>query len=71
MNEIEEIIRDRVILELEDLKRELKRESERLKIEAKTYREDTIWSIRRHDKAQGLEIAIKRIERKILEKRNR
>jgi len=70
MNEIEEIIRDRVVLELEDLKRELKREAERLQSRSE-FTDDTVFSVSLEDQAEGLELAVSRIERRISEKRKR
>ena len=70
MNEIEEIIRDRVILELEDLKRELEREAERLQSRSE-FTDDTVFSVSLEDQAEGLELAVSRIERRISEKRKR
>jgi len=67
MNKIEEeILEDRVILELEDLKEELKREVERLQSESE-FTDDTSYSVSLEDRARGLEIAIERIEKRILE----
>jgi len=67
MNKIEEeILEDRVILELEDLKEELKREVERLRSESE-FTDDTPYSLSLEDQARGLEIAIERIEKRILE----
>ena len=67
MNKIEEeILEDRVILELEDLKEELKREVERLRSESE-FTDDTSYSVSLEDRARGLEIAIERIEKRILE----
>ena len=67
MNKIEEeILEDRVILELEDLKEELKREVERLRSESE-FTDDTSYSVSLEDQARGIEIAIERIEKRILE----
>ena len=67
MNKIEEeILEDRVILELEDLKEELKREVERLQSESE-FTDDTSYSVSLEDQARGIEIAIERIEKRILE----
>ena len=67
MNKIEEeILEDRVILELEDLKEELKREVERLQSESE-FTVDTSYSVSLEDQARGIEIAIERIEKRILE----
>ena len=70
MNEIEEIIRDRVILELEDLKKELKREAERLQSRSE-FTDDTVFSVSLEDQAEGLELAISRIEKRISERKKR
>ena len=70
MNKIEEIIRDRVILELEDLKKELKKEAERLQSRSE-FTDDTVFSVSLEDQAKGLELAVSRIERRISEKRKR
>ena len=70
MNEIEEIIRDRIVLELEDLKRELKREAERLQSRSE-FTDDTVFSVSLEDQAEGLELAISKIERRISERKKK
>ena len=61
MNEIEEIVRDRVVLELQILKEELGAEIKRLQLSR--YIDDNPVTL---EQVKGIEIAIKRIERRIL-----
>ena len=66
MNEIEEIVRDRVVLELQILKEELGAEIKRLQLSR--YIDDNLVTL---EQVKGIEIAIGRIERRILERRNK
>ena len=66
MNEIEEIVRDRVVLELQILKEELGAEIKRLQLSR--YTDDNLVTL---EQVKGIEIAIGRIERRILERRNK
>ena len=67
MNEIEEIVRDRIVIELENLKRELREEIKRLESESE-FTDDTSFSISLDNQIEGIEIAIDRIDRRIQEK---
>jgi len=67
MNEIEEIVRDRVVIELENLKRELREEIKRLESESE-FTDDTSYSIFLENQVEGIELAIDRIDRRIQEK---
>ena len=60
MNEIEEIVRDRIVIELERLKRELEKEVKRLKTRSE-FTDDTSFSISLDNQIEGIEIAIDRI----------
>jgi len=66
--ELEEIIRDRIILELEDLKNELTKEEKRRRVEGKIT-DDIYLKYKWFSEADGMKEVIKRIERRILEKR--
>jgi len=67
MNEIEEIVRDRIVIELENLKRELKEEIKRLETESES---SNIPSYSTYLKylIEGIEITIDRINKRIQEK---
>ena len=67
MNEIEEIVRDRIVIELENLKRELKEEIKRLERESEV---SNIPSYSTYLKylVEGIEITIDRINKRIQEK---
>ena len=67
MNEIEEIVRDRIVIELENLKRELREEIKRLESESE-FTDDTSFSISLDNQIEGIELAIDRIDRRIQEK---
>ena len=67
MSEIEEIVRDRIVIELERLKRELEKEVKRLKTRSE-FTDDTSFSISLDNQIEGIEIAIDRIDRRIQEK---
>jgi len=67
MNEIEEIVRDRIVIELENLKRELEKEAKRLKARSE-FTDDTSYSIFLENQVEGIELAIGRIDRRIQEK---
>ena len=66
MNEIEEIVRDRIVIELEKLKRELEKEAKRLKTRSE-FTDDTSFSISLDNQLEGIELAISRINRRIQE----
>ena len=68
MNEIEEIVRDRIVIELESLKRELEKEAKK-RLEARCeFTDDTSYSIFLENQVEGIELAIDRIDRRIQEK---
>jgi len=67
MNEIEEIVKDRIVIELESLKRELEKEAKRLASRSE-YTDDTCFSIYLENQVEGIELAIDRIDRRIQEK---
>ena len=67
MNEIEEIVRDRIVIELESLKRELEKEAKRLEARCE-FTDDTSYSIFLENQVEGIELAIDRIDRRIQEK---
>ena len=64
MNEIEEIVRDRIVIELESLKRELEKEAKRLKTRSE-FTDDTSFSIFLENQAEGIELAIDMINKRI------
>jgi len=67
MNEIEEIVRDRIVIELGSLKRDLKEEIKRLESESES---SNIPSYSTYLKylVEGIELSIDRIDRRIQEK---
>jgi len=67
MNEIEEIVRDRIVIELENLKRELKEEIKRLEAESE-FSNIPSYSTYLTYLVEGIEIAVGRIDRRIQEK---
>ena len=67
MNEIEEIVRDRIVIELEKLKRELGEEIKRLESESE-FTDISSYSTYLEYLAEGIELAIDRIDRRIQEK---
>jgi len=67
MNKIEEIVRDRIVIELEKLKRELGEEIKRLESESE-FTDISSYSTYLEYLAEGIELAIDRIDRRIQEK---
>ena len=64
MNEIEEIVRDRIVIELESLKRELEKEAKRLEARCE-FTDDTSYSIFLENQVEGIELAIDMINKRI------
>ena len=67
MNEIEEIVRDRVVIELESLKRDLKEEIKRLESESESSNIPS-YSTYLQYLVEGIEVAINKINKRIQEK---
>ena len=67
MNEIEEIVRDRIVIELENLKRDLKEEIKRLESESESSNIPS-YSTYLQYLVEGIELAINKIEKRIQEK---
>ena len=67
MNEIEEIVRDRIVIELESLKRDLKEEIKRLESESESSNVLS-YSTYLQYLVEGIEVAINKIEKRIQEK---
>ena len=67
MNEIEEIVRDRIVIELEDLKRELVKEAKQRRKEGEIM-EDMYLKYKLFHEAQGIKDAIKKVSKRIHEK---
>ncbi len=67
MNEIEEIVKDRIVIELEGLKRELREEIKRLESESE-FSNIPSYSTYLKYLVEGIEIAVGRIDRRIQEK---
>ena len=64
MSEIEEIVQDRIVIELESLKKELKEEIKRLESES-NFTDDTSYSIFLENQVEGIELAIDIIDKRI------
>jgi len=69
MNEIEEIVRDRIVIELESLKRDLKEEIKRLESESESSNIPS-YSTYLQYLVEGIEVAINKIEKKNTRKDN-
>ena len=67
MNEIEEIVRDRIVIELESLKRVLKEEIKKLETESELTNIPS-YSTYLQYLVEGIEVAINKIEKRIQEK---
>jgi len=67
MNEIEEIVRDRIVIELEDLKRELVKEAKQRRKEGEIM-EDMYLKYKLFHEADGIKDVIKKINKRIQEK---
>ena len=67
MNEIEEIVRDRIVIELEDLKRELVKEAKQRRKEGEIM-EDMYLKYKLFHEAQGIKDTIKKVNKRIHEK---
>jgi len=67
MNEIEEIVRDRIGIELENLKRELVKEAKQRRKEGENT-EDMYLKYKLFHEADGIIDAVKKINRRIQEK---
>jgi len=67
MNEIEEIVRDRIVIELEDLKRELVKEAKQRRKEGEIM-EDMYLKYKLFHEADGIKDVIKKVNRRIQEK---
>ena len=64
MNEIEEIVRDRIVIELEDLKRELMKEAKQRRKEGEIM-EDMYLKYKLFHETDGIIDAVKKINKKI------
>jgi len=64
MNEIEEIVRDRIVIELENLKRELGEKIKILESESE-FTDNTSFSISLDNQIEGIEVAIDMIDKRI------
>jgi len=67
MNEIEEIVRDRVVIELEKLKSELEKEAKQRRVEGEIT-EDMYLKYKLFHEAEGIKDAIKKVNKRIHEK---
>ena len=67
MNEIEEIVRDRIVIELEDLKRELVKEAKQRRKEGEIM-EDMYLKYKLFHETEGIKDAIKKVNKRIQEK---
>jgi len=67
MNEIEEIVRDRIVIELENLKRELVKEAKQRRKEGEIM-EDMYLKYKFFHEADGIIDVIKKINKRIQEK---
>jgi len=67
MNEIEEIVRDRIVIELEDLKRELVKEAKQRRKEGEIM-EDMYLKYKLFHETDGIIDAVKKINKRIQEK---
>ena len=67
MNEIEEIVRDRVVIELEKLKSELEKEAKQRRREGEIT-EDMYLKYKLFHEAEGIEDVVKKINKRIQEK---
>ncbi|RLC74062.1 MAG: hypothetical protein DRI61_17320 [Chloroflexi bacterium] len=66
MNEIEEIVRDRVVIELEKLKSELEKEAKQRRVEGEIT-EDMYLKYKLFHEVDGIKDAVYRINRRIQE----
>jgi len=67
MNEIEEIVRDRIVIELEKLKSELEKEAKQRRVEGEIT-EDMYLKYKLFHEAEGIKDAIKKINKRLQEK---
>jgi len=67
MNEIEEIVRDRIVIELENLKRELVKEAKQRRKEGEIM-EDMYLKYKLFHEADGIKDVIEKINKRIQEK---
>jgi len=67
MNEIEEIVRDRIVIELENLKRELVKEAKQRRKEGEIM-EDMYLKYKLFHETEGIKDAIKKVNKRIQEK---
>ena len=67
MNEIEEIVRDRIVIELEDLKRELVKEAKQRRKEGEIM-EDMYLKYKLFHETEGIKDTIKKVNKRIHEK---
>jgi len=67
MNEIEEIVRDRIVIELEGLKSELEKEAKQRRVEGEIT-EDMYLKYKLFHEAEGIKDAIKKVNKRIQEK---
>jgi len=67
MNEIEEIVRDRIVIELENLKRELVKEAKQRRKEGKIMK-DMYLKYKLFHETDGIIEAVKKINKRIQEK---
>ena len=67
MNEIEEIVRDRIVIELENLKRELVKEAKQRRKEGE-FMEDMYLKYKLFHETEGIIDAVKKINKRIQEK---
>ena len=67
MNEIEEIVRDRVVIELEKLKSELEKEAKQRRVEGEIT-EDMYLKYKLFHEADGIIDVIKKVNKRIQEK---
>ena len=70
MNEIEEIVRDRIVIELESLKRDLKEEIKRLESESESSNISS-YSTYLQYLVEGIELASNKIEKRIIVRQGR
>ena len=67
MNEIEEIVKDRIVIELEKLKCELEKEAKQRRVEGENT-EDMYLKYKLFHEAEGIKDAIKKVNKRIQEK---
>ena len=67
MNEIEEIVRDRIVIELERLKNELEKEAKQRRVEGEIT-EDMYLKYKLFHETEGIKDTIKKVNKRIHEK---